>query len=370
MGAPRILWRYLGFDVLRHALLALLALTLVVVVQSALRILGELLEVGVGLGDLARLVAIVLPGYLPFAIPAALVIGVLVSFGRMAADGEIVAMRASGVGVHRMLPPVLATALVCTVICGYIVSEVEPLSRHRMKSVLRRIAQNVRLVEPGEFRPLGDQTVYVQAHGDADCPLAGVLIGDFSDARRSRYVSARCGSLGEGSDGALRLDLVDGSIHFGESGSDRYRRIRFARASTEIDLASYLDPGRRPRDHTTAELFELDRAFRRGESPQLRGGDGHLGVLVALWRNLAFPFASLALALLAVPLGVQPVRAGRSFGILTAVVALAAYWCLSVVCELVAGAGYLAPAIALWIPNALTVAAAIALLRGRARREA
>jgi LPS export ABC transporter permease LptF len=370
MGAPRILWRYLGGDVLRHALLALAALTLIAVVQNALNFLGELLEVGVGPGDLARLVAIVLPGYLAYAIPAALVIGVLVSFGRMAADGEVVAMRASGIGVHRMLPPVLLLALGCSALCAYIVSEVEPHARHRVKSVLRQLAQSARLVRPGEFRALGDHMVYVQALGGDDCPLAGVLIGDFSDARRARYVAARCGAIAEGSEGSLRLDLVDGSIHFGGSGSDRYRRLRFERASTEIDLSGYLEPGRRARDHTTAELLALDRAFRRGEKPPVRGGDGHLGVRVALARNLSFPFASLALSLLAVPLGVQPVRAGRSFGILTALVALAIYWCLAIASELGAGAGWLAPEIALWIPNAIAVAAALLLLRGRARREA
>jgi lipopolysaccharide export system permease protein len=370
MGAPRILWRYLGADVLRHALLALGALTLVVVVQSALGFLGELLEVGVGIGDLARLVAIVLPGYLPYAIPAALVIGVLVSFGRMSADGEVVAMRAAGIGVHRMLPPVLLLALGCSALCAYIVSDVEPRARHQVKSVVRQLARDARLVRPGEFRALGDHMVYVQSLGGDDCPLSGVLIGDFSDERRSRYVAARCGAIAEGSEESLRLDLVDGSIHFGETGSDRYRRLRFERASTQIDLAGYLDPGRRPRDHTTAELVELDRAFRRGEKPPVRGADAHLGVRVALARNFAFPFASLALALLAVPLGVQPLRAGRSFGVLTALVALGIYWCLAIASELAAGARYLAPEVALWIPNATAVAAAVILLRGRARREA
>jgi lipopolysaccharide export LptBFGC system permease protein LptF len=269
-----------------------------------------------------------------------------------------------------MLPPVLLLAVVCSALCAYIVSEVEPHARHRLKLSLRHLAQSVELVRPGEFRALGDHTVYVQALGGDDCPLSGVLIGDFSDARRSRYVAARCGTIGEGSEASLRLDLVDGSIHFGESDSDRYRRIRFERASTEIDLASYLEPGRRPRDHTFAELVALDRAFRHGENPPVRGGDGHLAVRVALWRDLAFPLASFVLALLAVPLGVQPVRAGRSFGILTAVVALSVYWVLAVSMELVASAGYLAPEIALWIPNAVALATGLVLLRGRARREA
>ncbi len=369
MAAPRILWRYIGADVARHAVLGLLVATLVLVVQNVLRFLDRMFDAGVGVGDLLQLTSIVLPSYLPFAIPTALLFGVLVSFGRMAADGEVIAMRASGISVWRMLPPVLALACVCAALSAYLVFEVEPRGRHRLTRFVHQMSQGAVLSRPGQFRELGDQTLWVRALGPESCPLQGVLIGDFSDERRARYVSARCGSVRESGGVTLVLELVDGSIHFGDSDEDRYRLIRFDSATTEVSLAQYLDPVRRARERTFGELLELDRRFRAGEQPELRG-EGHFDVRLQTQRALAFPLASLALALLAVPLGIRPVRAGRSWGALTAIAAMALYWCLSSVAELVAEARWLPPEVALWIPNLVVVAGAVFLLRRSAGHEA
>jgi lipopolysaccharide export system permease protein len=369
MAAPRILWRYIGVDVARHALLGLCVATLVLVVQNVLRLLDRLFDAGVGLGELLELCSIVLPSYLPFAIPTALLFGVLVSFGRMAADGEVVAMRASGISVWRMLPPVLALATLCAALSAYLVFEVEPRGRHRLTRFAHHISQGAVLSRPGQFRELGDQTLWVRALGPESCPLQGVLIGDFSDEHRTRYVSARCGAVRESAGATLVLELSDGSIHFDDTGSDRYRLIRFVSASTAVSLARYLDPERRAREHTFRELLELDRRFRAGERFELRG-EGHLEVRLQIQRALAFPLASLALALLAVPLGIRPVRAGRSWGAITAIAAMALYWGLSRLTELAAEAQWLAPEIALWLPNLAVAGGALYLLRRSASHEA
>ncbi len=369
MAAPRILWRYIGVDVARHALLGLFVATLVLVVQNVLRFLDRLFEAGVGAGALLELASIVLPSYLPFAIPTALLFGVLVSFGRMTADGEVVAMRASGVSVWRMLPPVLALAALCAAISAYLVFEVEPRGRHRLTRFVHEISQGALLSRPGRFRELGDQTLWVHALGPDSCPLQGVLIGDFSDAKSTRYVSARCGAVRESSGATLVLELSDGSIHFDDTGGDRYRLIRFESASTEVSLARYLDPERRAREHSFGELLDYDRRFRAGEELDL-GGEGHYEVREQIHRALAFPLAALALALLAVPLGIRPVRAGRSWGAITAIAAMALYWGMMRGAELIAEVRWLPPEIALWVPNLAVVGAALLLLRRSASHEA
>jgi lipopolysaccharide export system permease protein len=364
MAAPRILWRAIARDVTLHALLGFAVITLLLVVQNALRFLEELSGAGLSFAGLAQLVGIILPSYLPYGIPTAMLFGVLLSFGRMSADGEIVAMRASGVSVWRMLPPVLALGLLGAATTALLMFEIEPQSHRRMKMLVRELGQAAQLLEPGRFRKLGDRTLYVHEAGDESCPLRGIVIGDFTDRARTRYVAAECAVVKTDPEtDVLELILTGGSIDFEAAESDRYRRARFEEARVRIDLTSYLDPGRRARDHTLPELIDVERRLRRGEQVELRGSDGHLEVLVEIHRRLAFPLASLVLVGLAVPLGIRPLRAGRSWGALTAIAVMTAYWGLGAVGEVAALSGRVPVLPAMWFPDAAVAVLAVWLLR-------
>jgi lipopolysaccharide export system permease protein len=366
MAAPRILWRFVFRDVALHALIALTALTLLLVVQNVLRFIDELVSAGVSLDAILQLSAIILPSYVAYAIPSALLFGVLLSFGRMSTDGEIIAMRAAGVSVPRLLPPVLALGILATCATGYIVFEVEPESHRNMKLLLRQLQQSVRLIEPGEFRRLGSNTIYVHELGDEECPLQGVLVSESRDARRTLYIAARCGAVRavEAESAELALALYDGSVHFSDPGSDRYRRIRFDELETRLDLARYFRPARKARDYRFAELLDLRARLARGEQIKLHGGDDAITqVQIQIHRKLAFPIASIALALLAVPMGIRPVRAGRSWGALTAIGILAAYWMAFAVAEIAVSAELVPVMPAMWAPNLAVIALAIFLIR-------
>src|SRR5512145_324987 len=130
MVAPWILWRYILRDMLVHVALGLGAIALLLVVGNALRFLQDLVDTGVALSGLGALLWAILPSYFSYAIPTALVFGVLVTFGRMSSDGEIVALRASGISVRRLLPPVLALGLAGALACAWLLAETEPRSSY------------------------------------------------------------------------------------------------------------------------------------------------------------------------------------------------------------------------------------------------
>jgi lipopolysaccharide export system permease protein len=356
MPAPRILWRYVLSEVALYSLIALGALTLLLVVQNILRFIDELVVAGVSFEAVVQLSAIILPSYVAYAVPSALLFGVLLSFGRMSTDGEIIAMRASGVSVPRLLPPVLALGALATCVTGYILFEVEPESHRNMKLLVRQVEQSVRLIEPGEFRRLGTQTIYVHELGDDACPLRGVLVSDSRSTGRTLYIAARCGAVRSvGSERAeLALVLQDGSVHFSDSGSDHYRRIRFDELETRLDVERYLRPRRRARDYRFAELLVLRSRLRAGEKVRVRGGGNPVtDVDIQIHRKLAFPLASVALALLAVPMGIRPL----------------AYWMVFTVAEIAASAELLPVALAMWGPDLLVVALAVFLIRRSMRAD-
>lgn len=364
MVAPWILWRYILRDVLLYTSLGLTVFSLLLVVQNTLRFLEELLGAGVGLRGFVQLMGLILPSYLAYVLPTSLLMGVLLSFGRMSADGEIIAMRAAGVSVKRLLPPIFALSAVAALLTGYLLFELEPRSHQQMRRLVREMARAVQVAEPGKFRKLGQRTLYVHQLGDETCTLAGVLIADFSDPRRSLYIAARCGLLQDGSTkSSLALRLLDGSIHFSETTSDRYRRISFVEMETEIDVARNKQP--KARDLTFRELLDYNERFERGEQPPIRSGQR--AVQTQIHRRLAFPFASVLLAFLSVPLGIRPLRAGRSAGALTAVALMFLYWVVFTAGEVAGERGYVPLWLGVWSANILVLGLALFLMRRSSR---
>ncbi len=371
MVAPRLLWRYILFDALLHTLLGMFAISLLLVVQNMLRFLEDLIAAGVSVGALVQLSALVLPTYVAYAIPTALLFGLLISFGRMSADGEVVAMRACGVSVPSLLPPAIALGAVAALVSGYMLFDVQPRARHAMRALVRQLAGAVDVIEPGRFMTFGDRLLYVNALGNSSCPLEGILIGDAGTDERSFYAAARCGALEKDPEGrALAFVLQDGSIHLRDPDPTRYRRIHFETMRTSIDISAYTDPLPTARDLRLSELLAA-RSLPR-DDPQREHLEGKRGnaLDMQLHRRLAFPLASILLAIVAVPLGIRPVRSGRSMGALTAVGVMALYWVLITLGEMAAERGVGPVWLGLWAPNVIVLALGIWLVRRISRSDA
>jgi len=370
MVAPRLLWRYILVDILLHTLLGLFAITLLVVVQNLLRFMEDLVAAGVGASQVGQLVMLILPTYASYAIPTSLLFGILLSFGRMSADGEIVAMRACGVSVPRLLPPAIALGALAAAITAYMLFEVQPRAGYAMRVLVRQLAGSLDVVEAGKFTELGNRLIYVNAHGKEDCPLEGILIGDASSSERSFYAVARCGRIeGDPTGRDLSFVMQNGSIHFSDPDPERYRRISFDTMRTSIDISAYTDPPPTARDLRFAELVAA-RGLAR-DDPRRKRLEGRLGTSldVQFHRRLAFPMASLLLAVVAVPLGIRPVRSGRSTGALTAIAVMALYWLLFSLGEMAAERGVGPAWVGLWMPNLVTLALGIFLVRSLSRSD-
>jgi lipopolysaccharide export system permease protein len=364
MVAPRLLWRYMFADILMHALLGLFAITLLLVVTNLLRFMEDLAAAGVGLSGLSQLVIAILPAYASYALPTALLFGILLSFGRMSADGEIVAMRASGISASRLLPPAIALGVLAAIGATYLLFEVQPHAAARIRSLLREFAGSATVIEPGRFLEFGDRMLFVHDVGDPKCPLEGVLIGSSPEGARSFYAAAHCGTVDNNADShTLAFVLHDGSIHFRDPDPTRYRRIRFGTMKTAIDISDYTDPKPIAGTLTFEQLIAVSRLPK--DDPELRRLNGRYGnsVRCQIQRRLAFPLASLLLAVIAVPLGIRPMRSGRSAGALTAIAVMALYWLMFSLGDMAASRGVVPAWLGMWTPNAVALVIGVFLMR-------
>lgn len=369
MSWPRTLWRHLVVEISTYTLVGLVIFTLLVEVRAALQFVSDLGAVSVGGLEFLQLSAIVLPIYLTYALPSAVLFGVVVALGRMSSDGEIVALRVSGVRVLQLMPVVLLLGGVLAGISYYSQFELQPRSLRQLRLFVRELIEPSRVILPGRIREVGGNVIYVHELGDETCPLRGIWLSRTLDDGRLVHVTARCGRVARDTPDALTLTLTDGSIHFSQARLDAYRRIRFHEMETRVDIWGQLHPARRMRDYRIGKLRARIQSLAAIQSPSPETLDDLLDGRIELQRRLAIPLAPVVLALLGVGVGISPPRSGRSWGVLFALAILGGYWSLMAVGQIIAEAQLLPVVPAIWMANVVAGALAVVLLARLPRAE-
>ena len=114
---PTRLTRYVLFEILKIFIVSLIALTLLILLIGVGR---ELLRRGLGLVAVIQLLPFVLPISLQFAFPATALFSVCCVYGRMAADGEVATVKASGISPLKLLQPAIVFAALLSPAAVYI----------------------------------------------------------------------------------------------------------------------------------------------------------------------------------------------------------------------------------------------------------
>ena len=99
----RILTRYILREVTAHALIGAAIFTFVLFTRDLGRILELVVRASAPLPSVAEIFFFTIPLALTYTLPMSVLVGILIGLSRLAADSEITAMRASGMGVWSFL---------------------------------------------------------------------------------------------------------------------------------------------------------------------------------------------------------------------------------------------------------------------------
>ena len=138
----KIIDRTVGFGVLLTTFFGVVVLSLVLVLGN---IFKELLDIlinnpDVPISTVLAFIALVLPFSLTFTIPWGFLTALLLVFGRMSADNELIALKSNGVSVPRTCVPVFVLAGALTLTCFWINIEVAPRAEQAMTRAVMDIA--------------------------------------------------------------------------------------------------------------------------------------------------------------------------------------------------------------------------------------
>jgi LPS export ABC transporter permease LptF/LPS export ABC transporter permease LptG len=355
----RILDRYIVREIFRHAFLGLVVFTFVLFVPQLVRLMELLVRHSGSGAQIGKLFLYIFPGVLIFTIPMAVLVGVLLGLGRMSADSEIIALTALGVSRQRMLVPVGVLALTGALATGSLTLWLSPAAFRALRGIEANLlaSQASFQVQPRVFdERFPKRVLYVNDVSASGTQWHGVFLAEVGEESGSQLTLAENAIvIAEPKQGKLELHLQGGTTHeVSRKDPDHYSVTDFGQSDWPLEVTGLVSIQQRslsnPERPTRELLTENGRNWREAR--------------VELQRRLAFPFACLVFALVAVPLGAQPRRGGRAAGTLLSVLLIGLYYSLSVMGAGFSREGRLSPWTGIWLANiALTVLAIILLPR-------
>jgi lipopolysaccharide export system permease protein len=308
----------------------------------------------------------VLPFSLMFTIPFSFLAAVMLVFGRLSADNEILSMRMSGQSLARIALPVFVVAAILSGFCFWLNVEVAPHAKARVKTLLFEAVKEDpnKFLDPGVVQTqLKDKRIYVRDRKGNT--LYGLHIHDVAALDKSFasnfYIYAESAliyvdmetsqiklklqstfALMEDSNGTkipITVEDVDPVLF---SFDDQKKRRMKASAMTNEEIRTYLA--------TDPEISAKDRAKLSN----------------AVTSRQSFSFACLAFALIGVPLGIGARRKDTSTGFILSMAIGMCYFLFHIFAGQIEDDSSDLSTILFWLPNALALIIGLWLFR-RAR---
>jgi lipopolysaccharide export system permease protein len=361
---PRRLDRYIFLEILAPFGLGVAAFTFILLIARILKLVELVINRGVPPLQTLKLFSCILPFFLEVTVPTAMLLAVLIALGRLSADSEITALRASGISLAQIARPIAAFVVLTWALTSVLSLYVRPWGHAVMRRTLYEIAKTRAAagLSPQVFNDdFENLVIYVNRIDPMSNALERVVIADDRNPEQRSTLFAREGRLipNEGAQ-MLVLRLLDGSIHTLAREEESYHKTDFAEYDVRLDLTTLTtlnQTGASPEEMT---IDELRAALARRSSE----GRSLAPVEVELHRKFSIPFACFVFGMIAIPLGIQPVRAVRSRGFAVSLALTFCYYVFLTAGETLALSEYLPAVVALWIPNVVLGALGVYLLIG------
>jgi LPS export ABC transporter permease LptG/LPS export ABC transporter permease LptF len=362
----RIFTRYILREITGYALLGGVLFTFILFMRYLLPLM-ELTVRGVASPfDILRLIAYLLPGFFSFTIPMAVLIGILLGLSRLAADSEITAMRASGLGVLSFVRIVSIFAIFFWIVglanSLYVAPRAAQALLHYEDA--SKTSQATVEIQPRVFyEDFKNYVLYAQdvipgANGTAI--WRHVFIADLTKPASPHIITANEATVLSGGAQTLRLELANGSRHdIATDNPSQYDISTFLTTELPMQTGQQEEDSHLSRRDTPLHALGQRELWRLAHAP----GAAARPYLIELQYRFAFPTACLVLMLVGVPLGLSSKRGGKGAGFVATLGLVFIYYFLSSVGIALARQGKVSPGLGVWGANILFALAGLLLLQ-------
>ncbi|MBT3233646.1 MAG: YjgP/YjgQ family permease [Calditrichaeota bacterium] len=354
-----ILYRYL---VREHAAPFLFGLSLIVFVFTMnlfFQTLGRIAGKGLPILTILEYYGLSLAWILALAVPMAVLISTVSAFGRMAADSEITALRASGISPRQLIQPVLIVGVLVALWVAWFNNYVLPDMNHRTKLLQIDIRKKkpTMIIEPNIYNfDIPNYIMLARGVDRTTSELNEVTIYDEHNPDIKTTIAAKSGKLGfiESAE-SIVMTLSDGEIHRPTvRESESYEYTVFDSAQFRIKMPGLaLKRGtkgwRGDRELSVRELMDRVNELKLKDSKI--NTKQIAAFMVEIHKKFSIPVACIVFVLLGAPLGMLSHKGGMGVSGSVSLLFFTVYWALITNGEKLAERGIMSPGWSMWMAN-------------------
>jgi LPS export ABC transporter permease LptG/LPS export ABC transporter permease LptF len=363
----RILTRYILREIVSHALLGGVLFTFILYMRDLGRILALVVHNSSSLISVLKIFLFMLPNTLVVTIPMAVLVGILLGLSRLAADSEITAMRASGIGVLsfvRIAGIIAILGMIAGLANSLYCAPLASAALIRMRDSLATQQASYEIQPRVFYEDFKDYVLYVEEvkAGTGVANWRNIFLADLSDPGSLRIISAGQATVVNDQESVLRMRLRDGVEHETDAAQpNQYTVSTFAATDLPLPLSDK-DETHLGRSDAPILAVRSSELLARSLGTAAKTPEGK-AALIELNKRLSYPAACLVLMLVGVPLGMATRRGGKSAGFVLTILLVFIYYFLSILGVALARQGKIPPFAGVWLANIVFGVGGIVLLR-------
>lgn len=349
----RILRNYLLWECVLPFFIALGVLTCVFLLGNLVQLAHLVINKGVSLAVIGKIFLLYIPVLLGFTLPLAVMVGIILALSRLSTDNEIVAVRACGITLRRLLYPLIFIGILFSLGLFILSDRVIPFAHHEQRVLLKTMgAKNpAALLEPGVFiNSFENQIIFI--HRIIDNKLFNVTIYQPQPGGKpTRTIIASRGEFtpvpGEEK---IKLKLMNGvSDEQDAKNPNQFYKLNFENLFLTISLSQAQQKiDKKPKSMSLSEL----RA-EKSRLDQLLVDTRRLDT--EYYRKIFWSFSPLLFVLIAFPLAVVTNKRAKTANVFLAVCYATGYYLLFLGCEAISLQGTSDPKVIMGLPNAIAL---------------
>ncbi len=319
---------------------------------------NSVINKGVSLTAVGQIFLYYIPILLGYTLPVACLVTVILTFGRMSSENEILAMRASGIHVRRLIMPLVTVGILLSLLVHILNDRVIPTAFTAQTRVLQETgSQNpTAMLEAGSFINAFDKYIIFIYRIDGN-KLYGVRIYQPLANRPTRTIIAQEGEFVKvPNEDKLKLKLINGTSDEPDMKNPNiFYKLNFQQSFITMDLSKKKSKAeKKPKAMTLRELSsKIDEYRSLFVDPAPLIAEYH--------RRLSWSLSPLLFIMIGFPFAIITHRRAKSANLLYALLFGGPYYLLSLVCQGLATQNVADPILLMWAPDIIFGAIVVAL---------
>ena len=348
----KIINRYIFKEIAYPFIIILFILTFVLLMGKILQIMDLVINKGVNVFSILKIIFFLLPSFMLFTVPIALLIAILIAMGRLSADNEITALKTSGISLMQIYYPVAVASLITFAFTIFTSYFLVPQSNFATKRLLFNIVQQnatIGIKEKVFNADFKGFLFYAEKIPDNKNYMEGIIVSDNRIiGEQNTILAKRAYLVSDPESMKVKLTLEDGSIHTVSADLKNYRKIDFKSYDINLDLSTALasidESSKSSTEMTVREL--LAKMKKPGLDPA-----AIRELAIEVHKKITIPLSCIFFGMLALPLGIRSHRSVKSRGFAVGLIVVSLYYLLRIGGEAFAETGYISPALGVWAPS-------------------